>query len=218
MGRLILRLGLAGVVLLALIAFLYSGADKEAAAPPAAAVPASGPQTTTLDKRPAAPAPTQVSEQRLSLRYEQETAPEVLRPPPLPERSPFRDRQRFYRVVVKSAGTLEADDTVIRLSGLTAPERDDTCSTANGKTWPCGRVGQMALARLIRARAIECVFAGRAPDGALLGRCTVATTDINEWVVRRGWARADIGSAYAEALAAARQDGTGLWSKGEAQP
>lgn len=208
-------------MLLALFALLRlrSDADRETAAPPAAAVPASGPQTTTtLDKQPAAAAVTQDSEQRLSLRYEQETAPEVLRPPPLPERSPFRDKQRFYRVVVKSAGTLEADDTVIRLSGLTAPERDDTCSTSKGKTWPCGRVGQMALARLIRARAIECVFAGRAPDGALLGRCTVATTDINEWVVRRGWARADVASAYAEALAAARQDGSGLWSKRETQP
>jgi endonuclease YncB( thermonuclease family) len=216
MGRLIFRLSLAGVALLALLAFLRPSARDEVTAPPAAAVPASNAQTT-LEPAPA-PAVTQDSEQRLSLRYEQETAPEVLRPPPLPERSPFRDKQRFYRVVVKSAGTLEADDAVIRLSGLTAPERDDTCPAPQGKTWPCGRVGQTALARLIRSRAIECVFAGRAPDGALLGRCTVAATDINEWVVRRGWARADVASTYAEALAAARQDGSGLWSKGEAQP
>ncbi len=206
------------MALLALIALLRLGADQEAAAPPAATVPAPDPQTTTLNKRPATPAPAQDSEQRLSLRYEQETAPEVLRPPPLPEHSPRRDKQRFYRVVVESAGTLKANDTVIRLSGLTAPDQDDTCSAPKGKTWPCGRIGQAALARLIRARAVECVVAGRAPDGALLGRCTVAAIDINEWVVRRGWARADTGSAYAEALAAARQEGTGLWSKGEAQP
>lgn len=119
---------------------------------------------------------------------------------------------RFDLPVARAAGKLEADGTTIRLAGLDALGPDETCESENGEEWPCGHAAMHALRRLIRGRSVVCDIVERpAPDTAT-GRCTVAKIDINEWLVRRGWARpAEGNGAYDAVLEAARRDRNGQW-------
>ena len=123
------------------------------------------------------------------------------------------ERKRFFRVVVEDAGTLKSGKTTIRLAGLTAPAPEETCPDKAGGRWACGRRGRAALARLIRSKAIDCDIAERQEGGVAVARCKVGRVDINEWVVRRGWARLSEAAPerYAEALDKAKQDGRGIW-------
>ena len=125
------------------------------------------------------------------------------------------ERKRFFRVVVEDAGTLKSGKTTIRLAGLTAPAQDETCPDKAGGRWACGRRGRAALARLIRSKAVDCAIAERQDGGVAVARCTVGRVDINEWVVRRGWARLieTAPERYAEALDKAKQDGRGIWRR-----
>lgn len=125
------------------------------------------------------------------------------------------ERKRFFRVVVADAGTLKAGKTTIRLAGLAAPAPDETCPDKAGKRWPCGRRGRAALARLIRAKAVDCAITAYQEGGVAVARCKVGRVDVNDWVVRHGWARPSQAAAkrYAGALDKAKKDGRGIWRR-----
>lgn len=164
---------------------------------------------------PATAAEPAADPQRIELPYARATARREARletEPEPPAREP--DVRRFARVVVEDTGTLKADKVTIRLIGLEALPLEARCDAGNG-SWPCGRAGRGALRRLIRGRSVACTEVQEADEQEIAGRCTVANTDINLWLVRYGWARPrdDEGGRLGEALDTAQREGRGQWRK-----
>lgn len=134
-------------------------------------------------------------------------------PPPQPMRpEPPQEarRERLFRVIVVSAGTLKLPDREIRLAGIAVPDFETRCGEG-AAAWPCGRMARAALQRFIRARAVECEVPAGAEDVPDATRCSVAGADIAEWLVERGWAKPD-GDAYRAIGDTAEEAGLGLWS------
>ena len=122
--------------------------------------------------------------------------------------------RRFFRVVVRESGRLQADDTTIRLAGISGPERDRVCRHASGEPWPCGVRAAAALSSLIRTRAVDCEVRDRV-GSEVLSSCRVGNTDLSAWLLRNGWAEASDGAdpAYVRASSNARRDRLGLWMR-----
>ncbi len=130
--------------------------------------------------------------------------------PPQPPRAAEPDRQRYARVLVETAGTLRVRDRAIRIAGIDAPEIDEFCKDATGQSWPCGRAAAAALQRLVRQRSVECE-ADRETRDDTDAHCTVAGTQIGEWLVRQGWARPADPSTMQAAADEARDGARGMY-------
>jgi endonuclease YncB( thermonuclease family) len=101
----------------------------------------------------------------------------------------------------------------IRLQGIDAVESAQTCGRDGGR-WPCGRHAGFALARFIHGRALECRAVDRDDYGRIVAICFADGVDINEWMVREGWAVAyrKYSTAYVEAEESARAAKRNIWS------
>ena len=123
-------------------------------------------------------------------------------------------------VVVELAGparVVDGDSLVIagqriRLHGIDAPERAQTCRTASGRPWPCGAAARQALAAQIAGRAVTCRGTKRDRYGRLIALCFLSGRNLSAWMVARGWALAyrRYSHAYAGLEHTART--RGLWS------
>ncbi len=102
----------------------------------------------------------------------------------------------------------------IRLHGMDAPEMDQTCRDANGKTYMCGWRARQHLKEIISGRPIYCDKVTVDRYGRDVAVCLVEGIDIGERMVLDGWAVAYIrySRAYAWAEKEARKRGRGLWS------
>lgn len=150
---------------------------------------------------------------RVKLPYERETSRREIEADAdkaIPATQP--ESQRFSRVIVADTGTVVADKLTIRFAQVEPLSLEAICDSAQ-KSWPCGRSGRSALRRLIRGRTISCQGLTRIGENEVSGRCTVASTDINQWLVRYGWARPldASGKPYDSALEMARREGRGQW-------
>jgi endonuclease YncB( thermonuclease family) len=121
--------------------------------------------------------------------------------------------QRFYRVVVRDGGTIEASGIVIALDGIEAKAADARCKDKTGRAWACGARSRVALMRLIRGRAVTCHVPISGKQAPLKARCTVGGTDLSTWMVSQGWAEAAAPKepALASAADAARKKKIGIW-------
>jgi endonuclease YncB( thermonuclease family) len=109
--------------------------------------------------------------------------------------------------------TLELAGERIRLHGIDAPERDQTCGATGGGIWACGVWSGAELVALVQTRDVQCRGTTRDRYGRLVATCRVEGQDIGAEMVRRGAALAyrkyalDYVGAEREAVAAAR----GIW-------
>jgi endonuclease YncB( thermonuclease family) len=119
----------------------------------------------------------------------------------------------YYKVQVIDAGTIQSGGIVITLDGINAGDAKATCKNAKGKSWGCGAAGRIALARLIRTRAVSCALPAGGEQKAFAARCSVAGTDLSTWVVREGWAnpKGTSEKTLADAEDAAKKEKIGLW-------
>jgi endonuclease YncB( thermonuclease family) len=138
---------------------------------------------------------------------------------------PKAETKRYFKVKVRDAGSLEVDGpneqtTVIQIDGIKAREADGLCTKADGSNWPCGAQARAALTRFIRARAVTCTLPPGGESAEFAARCTVSGEDLALWLVRQGWAlpKQEGERALAEAMAAAKTSGLGLWQSGAAAP
>ncbi len=122
----------------------------------------------------------------------------------------------YYKVQVIDAGTIRAGGTTVTLAGIAARDAKAKCKDARGKDWACGAAARLALAKLIRTRAVSCVLPKEGEQKAFAARCSVAGTDLATWVVRQGWAspQQPQEQALAEADDAAKKDKVGIWRGG----
>lgn len=122
--------------------------------------------------------------------------------------------------VVIDGDTLDIAGHRVRLEGIDAPETSQTCTTAEGTTWACGRDAQKALARLIKDKTVLCDRSGEDRYGRTLGICFVEGENINAFLVKSGLARAFVkySQLYVAEEAAARQAHAGVWQGDNTAP
>jgi endonuclease YncB( thermonuclease family) len=120
------------------------------------------------------------------------------------------------QVAVVDGETLLLQRTVIRLEGIAAPSRGQSCGGANGAALAdCGAASAAALAELVRGRNVSCTLDGRDHEGLAQGMCEAAGTELNRSLVAAGWAHAsNMPSGFADEEARARGANRGLWADG----
>ena len=112
-------------------------------------------------------------------------------------------------VMVVDGDTLRIGLQVLRLRGVVAPSRGDSCQ---GKQ-DCGSAAASALADLVRQRRVDCRLAGRDGGGRPLATCEAGGLDLGRAMVSSGWARAGSDQPeLADLELLARRNGDGLWA------
>ena len=116
-------------------------------------------------------------------------------------------------VQVTDGDTLRIGGSRIRLHGIDAPERAQSCDGADGQRYRCGEDAKAALTRLIGGHRPACVERDRDRYGRSVAICSVAGRDLNRAMVAEGWALAytRYSRDYEGDEAAARRARRGLW-------
>jgi endonuclease YncB( thermonuclease family) len=110
--------------------------------------------------------------------------------------------------------TISLADSHIRLEGIDAPELDQTCTDAKGKTWLCGRAAASELRGHIRGQELTCQRRAFDKYKRVLAVCTLPDgSEINAWMVQQGWAVAyGFANTYAAEEAKAKAARRGIWA------
>ncbi|MGH6770325.1 MAG: thermonuclease family protein [Xanthobacteraceae bacterium] len=128
-----------------------------------------------------------------------------------PQRQPGAPVSGHARVV--DGDSLEIAGQRIRIASIDAPERDQSCRTADGKTYRCGEVAARALAEIIARRVVTCIPLTHDRYDREVAVCTVDGRDLAEALVRGGHALGYARSnRYAAAEREAREARRGLWA------
>ena len=117
------------------------------------------------------------------------------------------------RAAVLDADTLEIAGQRVRIYGIDAPERSQTCERAGG-TWPCGLEATAALTRLVAGNEVRCETRDRDRNQRAIAVCWLNQIDVGRWLVEAGWAVAyrRFSGAYVDAEEIARGTRSGIWS------
>jgi endonuclease YncB( thermonuclease family) len=118
------------------------------------------------------------------------------------------------RAWIVDGDTIHVAASRIRLEGIDAPEKDQSCVDADGRAWPCGQAATRQLRERTRGQSLTC--APRAIDryGRVVATCRLSDgTDLSAWLVRQGWALASgFSRAYASDEADAKAQKRGIWA------
>ncbi len=138
----------------------------------------------------------------------------VLRPSQAPARPPVNGYvgAEANEVAVLDGDTLRVRDRVVRLAGVTAPDRGQTCHDSLGTGFDCGVAAANALAGLVQQGPVECRLHGHDEAGRPLATCSAEGAEVNRTLVAQGWARATATTpALTAAEASARSARLGMW-------
>ena len=115
---------------------------------------------------------------------------------------------------VTDGDTIKISGERIRLEGIDAPERNQRCKDASGKSYGCGLVSTAALRNKIGRNSITCEGKKRDRYGRFLGVCYLNELDLNDWMVQNGYALAyrRYSRRYVSAEQEARENSRGLWA------
>jgi endonuclease YncB( thermonuclease family) len=111
--------------------------------------------------------------------------------------------------------TISIGDTRIRLWGIDAPEREQTCQGKTGDVYECGRDAAAVLRELTRGRRVGCTEQGHDQYGRVVAVCNTESGEMNAAIVRCGWAvdyAQFSGGKYRSEQQEARRDGLGIWA------
>jgi endonuclease YncB( thermonuclease family) len=117
---------------------------------------------------------------------------------------------------VLDGDTIEIDGTKIRLLGIDAPETHPMqfCLDPAGEKWDCGVTAHDELVEHVAAAPWTCHVTGLDRYGRSLAACEVNGEDIQQWLVRSGWAMSFVrySHAYDADEKIARDSGNGIWA------
>lgn len=102
----------------------------------------------------------------------------------------------------------------VRMEGIDAPEMSQYCRRADGSEYACGKMAKSALMMKIGTAPVTCMTSGKGRYGRHLGICRSPDgTDLNEFMVRSGWAMAyrEYMNAYISSEMMARMMKVGIW-------
>ena len=110
-------------------------------------------------------------------------------------------------------------EAIVRLHGIDAPERDQTCRVA-GAPVACGAAATAALGDLIGGARVACTAIDMDRYDRIVGRCHVGGRDLGEILVRQGaaFAYARYSTDYLPAESRARADRLGVWAGRAVRP
>jgi endonuclease YncB( thermonuclease family) len=113
---------------------------------------------------------------------------------------------------VSDGDSLRIGQVRVRLFGIDALEGRQSC-TFNRQEWACGRAAKKALERLTKGQKVSCSVIDKDKYDRSVSICRVGNRDINESLVRNGWAVAytQYSSRYAGAERDARLNERGIW-------
>ncbi len=106
--------------------------------------------------------------------------------------------------------TLEVAGERIRLYGIDAPEKDQTCSI-DARTWACGIAAWGELVQITAGKEVACEPRDTDRYGRTVAACSVDGTDLGDWLVRNGWAVAYYLYSY-EYEHHAKSERLGVWA------
>lgn len=113
------------------------------------------------------------------------------------------------RTIVATA--VNAAPVRMQLSGILPPV-DGLCPLIDGTPETCAARARTQLELFLRYRPIVCHMAAEAMASPIPAQCRVGSTDLAEWLLKSGWAKADGSDTRLLALAdGAKRARRGLW-------
>lgn len=108
--------------------------------------------------------------------------------------------------------TIRIEGRIIHLYGIDAVEAAQVCRI-KGIEYPCGVMATARLVSLTLEKIVICMGEARNRAGELSGICWAGETDINDALVRQGWALAygRESDRYVTAQNYAKKNKSGLW-------
>jgi endonuclease YncB( thermonuclease family) len=115
--------------------------------------------------------------------------------------------------LVLDGDTIDIRGVRVRLYGIDAPERDQSCKRADGSTYACGQFARDALVAAIADGPVTCVRRDVDPYGRMVGLCKGPGGDLGETLVAEGAAMAyrHFSRDYIDEEDRARAAHVGLW-------
>jgi len=112
-----------------------------------------------------------------------------------------------------SGDTLRVSDTLVRLSAVEAPDREQRCARSGNRRWKCGEAAQEALARVLRGGTVKCQLRGNDEAGRSLATCYLKDKDIAAALVREGsvFSAGGLLSGYGSEEREAKAEKAGIW-------
>ena len=116
-------------------------------------------------------------------------------------------------VRVTDGDSIKIGNTRVRLHGIDAPERKQSCKK-NSHTWRCGSEATSRLRGMVDGREVHCKGNRKDRYGRLLAVCFVNGTNVNAAMVQFGLALAyrKYSSAYVSQQRDAKRAKRGLWA------
>ena len=115
---------------------------------------------------------------------------------------------------VLTADTLEINGVRMQLFGIDAPEMNQSCANAKGRSYRCGQEAANWLKGWITGYNLDCQIMGHAANGNYVGVCSLGDYDLGAALVNAGWAVAnrEESEIYVPYEDEARTKRNGLWS------
>ena len=115
---------------------------------------------------------------------------------------------------VLTADTVEINGARLQLYGIDAPEMNQSCANARGRSYRCGQEAADWLKSWIRDYPLSCRIMGQSQNGTYVGVCSLGEYDLGAALVNAGWAVANRqeSEVYVPYENAARNNRNGLWS------
>lgn len=109
---------------------------------------------------------------------------------------------------------LSVNGSVVRLWGIDAPDKGQTCINRLGQSYNCFENAKAMLGRLIGQNQVTCYVRGQDHHGQKLGTCAVGGLDLAALVVREGWAMsfASLSPQYNLMEGVAQANKRGMWN------
>ena len=116
-------------------------------------------------------------------------------------------------IQVVDGDSLEIGHARIRLLGIDSPEYKQYCYDKKHKKYSCGIKAKKYLEDIIKSGDVECKEKSKDRYKRSLSVCYVNNKDINEKMVRSGWAVAyrEEGVPYKKAENDAKKEKAGIW-------
>ena len=95
-----------------------------------------------------------------------------------------------FKVSITDGDTIRASDYRLRMQYIDAPEIKQKCKTVEGKIWDCGIKSKEYLEKLVLGKDIICKIVGRDKYKRSLSICYDGKIDINQEMVKGGYALA----------------------------
>lgn len=127
--------------------------------------------------------------------------------------SPLNSQELSGTATALDGDTIKIGEVRVRLHGIDAPEKKQTCRNAAGNKYSCGEVATQRLAKILQNSMVECVTKDIDRYDRIVAECYIDEVNINALLVGEGLAVAyrKYSSDYIEIEVEAKKARLGLW-------